>query len=131
MEAGKIIYALLTADSGVSAITSGIYGNEARQGVDFPAVVYTVVSSVPQNSKSGFNAYISRVQCSCYATTYEGSVALCKAVVTALADKELGTYGGLLTHSIKLDSTQDFTDDAGIDGAYHVAADFFIHYING
>jgi hypothetical protein len=128
MEVGKVIYSILTGDSAVAAITPRIYGNEARQGIDLPCVVYYVISSNPQNSKSGFNAIEARVQCSCYADTYEQSIELSIAVRNALSDKPLGEYGGVTVQSIKFDGSQDFTDSAGIEGVYHNNLDFMIFY---
>lgn len=131
MEAGKAIYNILSNASAVTTITPRIYGNEARQGVVFPAITYNIVSNVPFNTKSGIGAYKSRVQVSCFAETYDGANALAIVVRNALADKALGSYGGVICQSIKLDNTQDFTDSAGFDGVYHISLDFLIHYSNG
>jgi hypothetical protein len=130
MESGKIVYSLLSADSNVTNITPRIYGNEARQGVDLPCVVYSIISNVPFNSKSGIRAYQSRVQCSCYSESYEGAQTLAIAVRNSLADKPMGTYGGIFCQGISFDGSQDFRDDAGQEGYYHVTCDFLI-YFNG
>ena len=128
MEAGKAIYSILSGDSNVTAITPRIYGNEARQGIILPCVVYSIISDTPHNSKSGYRAVTSRVQCSCYAEKYEDAQALAIVVKNSLADKAMGTYGGVRVQNIKWDSSQDFTDDAGQDGIFHVAVDFMVYY---
>lgn len=128
MEIGKAIYNILSNDSGVTAITTQIYGNEGKQGISFPAIVYTVVSIVPHNTKSGLGAMTSRVQISCFAETYEGANVLGLAVRAALADKANGSYGGVNVQNIKFDNSQDFTDNAGFDGVYHLALDFMAFY---
>lgn len=130
MESGKIVYSILSADSNVTAITDNIYGNEARQGITLPCVVYEIISNVPFNSKSGMRAFQSRVQCSCYSESYDGANALAIAVRNSLADKPMGTYGTYLTQGISFEGSQDFRDEAGQDGVYHVALDFLI-YFNG
>ena len=40
----------------------------------------------------------------------------------------MGSYGGVTVQNIKWDSAQDFTDDAGQDGIFHVAVDFMVYY---
>lgn len=128
MEAGKAIYAILNGDSNVTNITSRIYGNEAKQSIAFPAIVYSVISDVPINTKSGFTSIVSRVQCSCFAELYEDVNALAIVVRNSLADKALGTYGGVLVQNIKFENSRDFTEDAGNDGIFHVALDFMVYY---
>ena len=128
MEAGKAVYNILSNASGVTSITSRIYGNEARQGLAFPCVVYNVISDVGVNSKSGMAAINSRVQVSCFAETYDGCNALAIAVRAALADKAAGTYGGVVVQVIKFDSSTDLTDNAGFDGVHHIALDFFVYH---
>jgi hypothetical protein len=128
MEAGKAIYSILSGDSNVTTITALIYGNEARQGITIPCIVYNTISDTPLNTKSGFNALVSRVQVSCFAETYEAVNALAIVVRNSLADKALGTYGGVVVQNIKFESSQDFTESAGNDGVFHVSLDFMVHY---
>lgn len=128
MESGKAIYSILNADSAVTTLVTGIYGNEARQGLAFPCVVYTEVSNVPVNTKSGFQALSSRVQVSCFAETYEAVNALALVVRASLADKAMGIYGGVMVQNIKFDNSQDFTESGAFDGIYHISLDFIIFY---
>jgi hypothetical protein len=128
MEAGKAVYSILSNASGVTSITSRIYGNEARQGVIFPCVVYNVISDVGINSKSGIGAINSRVQVSCFSESYDACNTLAIAVRAALADKAKGTYGDVVVQTIKFDSSSDLTDSAGFDGVHHIALDFFIYH---
>jgi hypothetical protein len=128
MEAGKAIYNILSNAAGVTAITTSIYGNEAKQGIDFPCVVYNTISDVGVNSKSGMAAINSRVQVSCFAEKYEDANSLAIAVRATLADKAKGTYGGVNVQVIKFDSSNDLTDSAGFDGVHHISLDFFIYY---
>lgn len=128
MEAGKAIYNILSNAAGVTALTTSIYGNEAKQGIDFPCIVYNTISDVGLNSKSGMAAITSRVQVSCFAEKYEDANALAIAVRSALADKAKGSYGGVSVQVIKFDSANDLTDTAGFDGVHHISLDFFIYY---
>ena len=128
MEAGKAIYSILSGDSNITAITPRIYGNEGRQGVVFPCIVYSVISDVGLNSKSGMSALNSRVQISCFATEYADVNTLAIAVRTSLKDKAKGSYGGVNVQVIKFDSSNDLTDTAGFDGVHHIQMDFNIFY---
>jgi predicted component of type VI protein secretion system len=128
MEAGKAIYNILSNASGVTSITTNIYGNEAKQTQDFPIIVYTVISDTAVGSKSNLKALQSRVQVSCFADSYDSVNALAIAVRNALSDKTQGSYGGVTVQTIKFDSSNDLTDNAGFDGVNHIALDFFIFY---
>ena len=128
MEAGKAIYNILSTDSNVTAVTSRIYGNEARQGMVFPCVIYNVISDVGVNTKSGMGALQSRVQVDCYCEKYEDVNALAILVRTSLADKAKGTYGGVLVQTIKFDSSNDTIENEGFDGVFRVSMDFMIFY---
>lgn len=121
----------MSGNVGVTGITTSIYPNEGRQSIDLPSIVYTVVSDVPNNSKSGFNTSVARVQVSCFDELYEDAMALALVVRTALADKALGTYGGILTHNIKFEGSQDLKNDSGDEGINHIMLEFLIYYVNG
>lgn len=128
MNTGKAIYAILSTDAGVTEITTLIYGNEARQGVDFPCVVYNIISAVPINTKSGSAAYSVRVQIDSLADSYDAASALNLAVIAALKDKALGTYGGVYVQTIKMDSSQDLTGTDGFDGINRISTDFIVYH---
>jgi len=128
MEAGKAIYYILSNDASVTAVTSLIYGNEAKQGIDFPSIVYNTISDVGLNSKSGMAALTSRVQVDCFAVGYDAANALALLVRASLADKAAGTYNTVKVQNIKFDSAQDLTDSAGFDGINRISMDFIIHY---
>ena len=68
---GEAVYSALSADGTVSGLVgTRIYPNVMPEGSDLPAVVYSVISDVPENSFTG--AYAdrlrgARVQVDCYA----------------------------------------------------------------
>ncbi len=128
MEVGKAIYNILSNDATVTAVTSRIHGNEARQGIDFPCIVYNVISDTAINSKSGMGAISSRVQVDCFSEDYAACNALAILVRNSLSDKPLGTYGGVVVQNIKFDTSRDMSDIAGFDGVHRISMDFIIYH---
>lgn len=90
---GQVIAAALGADATVTQLAGDrIFPNVLREGATLPAVVYTAVSQVPQNSMTGTPdgaLFQSRMQVDCYARTY--------AVVQQLAAAVYAVLGALST----------------------------------
>lgn len=130
MNHGKAIYSILNGNSSIDSIVDGrIYQIRVPQKAIFPCITYQTISNVPQNSKSGFKIYISRVQIDVFSATYKGCVELSSLIKDTLADLPYGTYGGVVIHASKLtnqtDQSEDFADG---DGLFHFILEFFITY---
>lgn len=106
--------ALLNDAQFVSLVGSRLYPNELPQNVNLPAVVYNVVSDVPENSFDGSASTrikATRVQIDCYAraTTEQGAYALAHLV----GDRVENVVGDM----------SRFTD--GADGVYESFRDLY------
>lgn len=93
--AGKAIYGILNAASGVTNITSTrIYPDTVPQNASFPYVVYQVIGTQPTDTKDGASRLdVVRFQVDCYSTDYDTTDTLAAAVRTAL-DRYAGTPTG-------------------------------------
>lgn len=94
---GETIRGILIANSGVTTlIAQRVYPNELPPNATLPAIVYNVVSDVPENSFTGLTSTTTknaRVQVDCYASpttngdgAYKQVHALARAVELALGD---------------------------------------------
>lgn len=116
---GSRLFSLL---SGTSAITSlvgtRIYPQVIPQGSAMPAVAYSVVDEVPENSLTGWSSGLSnaRVQVDAYAPTYVSAQALADAIAGALATYQTS---GL---SVLLESKRDGYEDE--TSLHRVSLDF-------
>ena len=111
------LYALLSADAGVTEIASTrIYPLVAPQEAALPHVVYTRVSSGREYSLSGYsNLENPRMQIDCYGTTYAEAKALSEAVISALR--------GAMTFGTASDDPQEIFEE---DETFRVSIDFSI-----
>lgn len=91
MKLAEAIFAKLSADSAVAAIVgTRIYANRAEQAAQFPYVVFTMVSSIPDQTHGEASELDSTlVQFSCYASTYHAARDLRQAVRAALENQTL------------------------------------------
>lgn len=110
--AGKALYNILSNAAGVTAIVSTrIYPDTAPQGSTLPYVVYSAISSVPQNTKD-VPAKIDhvRVQIDCYAATTASAAgqdiaeALSEAVRAAIDGIMPGVYGTVVVDGIQFEN---------------------------
>ncbi len=88
MTTGEAIRAVLVADAAVAALVGAdVFPALMPQGTQPPAIVYSVISSVPENSLTGTaSTRLSqfRVQVDCYAKTYLEAHAVAEAVDSVL-----------------------------------------------
>lgn len=126
----KIVVALLTADSAVTALVSTrIHPSGVAQAESMPAVVVEVISDVPQppiNASAGLSTYTARVQVSCCALTYTESRQLGAAARAALHAK-YGVVAGvqLVSALLALRGPDMYDHETGI---YINPLDFSITY---
>ena len=116
---GKALYHLLTNASGVTDIVSTrIYPVTAPQGTAFPFVVYSTISSIPQNTKDVPAAVDHvRLQIDCYAKStasisgYDQAEQLAAAVRAAIDGVTPGTYAGVLVDGIRFEQENDAIEE--------------------
>jgi hypothetical protein len=99
MSPGEAIRAVLIADPTVAGLVGArIYPSLMPQGPTLPAIVYQVISEVPESSLAGTSVgrlTASRLQIDCYATTYLAAHALADAVdvvISALSSPDLSAW---------------------------------------
>ena len=138
MEIGKAIFKILDDNSDVNALVSSrIYPMIARQGTDFPFIIYDVLSDEPTDYKEGVSSLdTTSIMVSVYSETYSQASDLAKKVRTAL-DRQSGTIAGIKVQSIKYDGYNDFFDLDSFDnsatnarGVFRKALDFDVRIIN-
>lgn len=125
---GEIIYALLTAAPSVTAlVATRVYPNELPQGSELPAIVYTVVSDVPESSLDGsIESAVqgARVQVDCYARPDQAAGAYKRVHAVSNAVKSLLGNLSNTVNSGFFESERDMFDNAT---QYHrVSMDFTI-----
>jgi len=138
MEVGKAIFKILKDNSDVNALVgTRIYPMVARQGTDFPFIIYDVLSDDPTDYKEGVSSLdTTSIMVSVYSETYSQAADLAKKVRTAL-DRQSGTIDGIKVQSIKYDGYNDFFDLDSFDnsatnarGVFRKALDFDVRLIN-
>jgi hypothetical protein len=116
---GEQLRALLLADPAIVAIVVGrIFPGKLPQGVAVPALRYTVVSDVPQNSLQGFTSGLhrTRVQIDAYGKRYLDAQGLAKAVTGAV-----GSLTGQGLRSLPLGQRDGYEDETEL---HRVSMDF-------
>jgi len=103
------LYAALTADAGLAAIVGlRVYPVRPPQGVVSPFIVWQEISHVPYETHGEVStAGLRDVQLTCVADSYDGTLALSVALVTALAAATYGNGSKCLTSS----ASDGFSDD--------------------
>jgi len=88
---GDLLFTALSADATVAGLVSSrIYPNKMPQGPrssTFTAIVYLVVSDLPQNALTGTAAdrlRSARVQIDCYAKVYDTAQAMADAIAAVV-----------------------------------------------
>jgi hypothetical protein len=75
-ELGEAVFARLSADQAVTALVADrIFPDELPEGTELPAVVYQIISDIPENSFDGDAASrrkLARLQVDCYARADKG-----------------------------------------------------------
>jgi len=131
MRAEKVIYSLLTADSGVAAsVGARIYPSRMPQNTAMPALVFQMISGtelVPIDAQAGYQIMRSRVQVTAMGKNYADVKNALEAVRIACLYKS-GTINGVKVISITRDSVgPDLRDD---ELAYYIQSiDYMVmHY---
>ena len=101
MNVGQIIYGVLSAASGVTALVSTrIYPDMAPQNDTFPYIVFQKLQTKPTDTKEGVSKLDKiLVQVDCYSNNYDNTHSLAAAVRTAL-DRYTGTINGHVVDKI-------------------------------
>ena len=101
MNAGQIIYGILSATSGVTAVVSTrIYPDQAPQNAAFPYICFQLLQTSPLDTKEGVSKLDTLlVQVDCYTTSYDTAQSLSELVRGAL-DRYRGTINGHVVDKI-------------------------------
>jgi hypothetical protein len=112
MNAGKVIYKILSVDSAVAALVgTRIQPFGADQTIAKPYITYQQISKVHNKHKDrDLKVQTIRMQVDMFATTYDGVSALADAVCTALSYKS-GTYESIVVDIIVFDDENDLFSD--------------------
>jgi len=132
MKSGLAIYNILSRDSDViSMVARRIFPNVAKNGTEFPFIIYDVESESPTDTKDGVSTLDEDfVMVSCYCKTYSEASDLARKIRTAL-DRKIGTFGGIEIQSIQYNGYNDlFDDNTSDEGVYRKALDFKLRIIN-
>ena len=132
MKSGLAIYNILTSDSDVGDLVDRrVFPNVAKNGTEFPFIIYDVESESPTQDKDGVSTLDEDfVMVSCYCKTYSEASDLAQKIRTAL-DRKTGTFGGIEIQSIQYNGYNDlFDDNTSDEGVYRKALDFKIRIIN-
>lgn len=118
MSIAGTIYGILTGDTGLRALVEErVYPDVLRQGAAVPAVVYTVISDVPQLVIGGAKPTMrrARVQVDCYALHLDEAQQVADAVAELLGsrsevrftsselDRETSYEDKTLYHRVRMD----------------------------
>lgn len=128
-ELGEAIFAALTADAAVTALVAQrIFPDELPEGIELPAIVYQVISDVPENSFDGDAATrrkTARLQVDSYAraeTGKSGRYRRAHQVATAVENVIANLSDVDLSGS--LDAARDLYDN--VTGYARVSQDFWL-----
>ena len=130
MGARKAVYALISADSGVTALVSTrIYPTVLPQDKTLPALVYQRISGVEPGQIDGQGRALvqGRIQVTALASEFGACAAILDAAREALL-YQYGSIGGVEVVSIirDIDGADDFDPDLQ---AYSQSMDFIVSYI--
>jgi len=128
---------LLVAATGVTDLVgTRIYPEMRQQGEDFPAIVYQLVSTQPQNAMDGGGTTVATrasMSFDSIAETYAGAKTLASAVRAAIGDLASGTYSTVVIKSCFHEGDSAITEDsqvAGDRGVSRIISDYTIWYEN-
>ena len=131
MKAGLAIFDILSTDATVAPlVTEGsykkIFPTQIKQGTSYPAIVYTAVSNVPNETKTSASQFDQvRMQLDIYARTYSEAATLNTAVRNAL-DRwnggQVGTAGGVTVKGISYININEALEEA--DNVHRISADY-------
>lgn len=118
---GKAVYYALSNDSGVTDLVgTKIYPEIAPEGTTAPVVVFTMINSVPDYSRSGTGRWVSTVDVLVFDKSYVDCVDLAIEVRDALNELH-GTFNTVTVQDGKI---------TGMNGGYDIETDTFYHRIS-
>ena len=110
-----------------TAVTSTqFYLNVATAAATFPYGVVFKISPGKDYTHSGDGLSVSRLQCSCFSTTYHGAKMMASEVITAMEEWPTKTTSTTSTgvQAVFLEGETDlYEDDKNV---FHTALDFFV-----
>ena len=133
MKIGLAIYDVLFNDTDVNALVeTKIFPNVAPQTTEFPFLIYDVVGSDPNDTKSGVSELdINSVMISCYSETYSQASDLANKVRIAMDRLAESTYNTIQIQSSQFQGYNDIFDNTcGDEGIYRKALEFDIRQLN-
>jgi hypothetical protein len=121
---GKVIYGRLTTDAAVTGICGlNIFPDIAPQNVQYPFMVYTIISSLPVDFKDGqSNLEEITLQIDVYTNNYETTQTLANNVRNRL-DRFVGTVNSISVQTIKYMSSDSQVYNADLN-VYWMSMDF-------
>jgi len=131
---GATIRTLTLADSTVQGlVNTRMFSDVPPEQVAMPAIVYTVIDTVPNEHLVGIvNASRARIQIDCAADTRLQANQLGDAVRLALEKKHRGVQSGQFIHEISLVSGEQYSflrPEVGSDERRFITTlDFFVTY---
>lgn len=131
---GATIRTLTLADSTVQGlVNTRMFSDVPPEQVAMPAIVYTVIDTVPNEHLGGIvNASRARIQIDCAADTRLQANQLGDAVRLALEKKHRGDQSGQFIHEISLVSGEQYSflrPEVGSDERRFITTlDFFVTY---
>ena len=129
MKAIKAIYALLSADSNVTAT---VYPSRVLESSAFPAVVLTQISRTANDTKREYSkSDVARVQVSCIGNTQTQAFDLAESVRVAMRADVPEIYSDVLVQNIAFDDEQIIeSDTTGTRGVTMVVQDYLVMFSN-
>jgi hypothetical protein len=119
----KTLRSVLLADSPITAITSEITVQLAKESTTLPYVVLYGVSNDPQESKDVTKMDHVRVQVSCFAESYADAADLTERIRTVL-ESHSATTSGVLIDQIRFITSETMTEDE--TDTYHISSDYIV-----
>ena len=129
MSASKIFYSLLSGNSSVTGVVAAkIYPQQAPQLTEFPFIVFSEISKLPTNTKSGASTMdVIRMQVTMIHTSQAALDTLggyVRAVLDYVQQQTIqGTYVQLISFQSETDA---FDEGSGQDGVYLKYQDYFL-----
>ena len=115
IQIGKVINALLSADSGLSEmIGNRVFPIVSKEGTQYPFVVYRRNSVTPTYCKDGLASETASVDIVIASNTYTNSIEVADLVRAAI-DKRACVFQGTTVSNIEMTTAEeDFVDDTYI-----------------
>ena len=119
-------YSFLSADSGVTAITSRIHPGSVPQSEDFPAITFELTDDEPTLILDGFgSASLARMNVDCW----DKSLVTAESIATAVKNALIGHYGTFGSNTVtNVVKTRELHLEENDTGLRRVSLQFDILY---